>query len=202
MKSSAVTQVDLQINTNWNRLIDLFDSVNQKYKDNQLTDGIFVKEYNTMQYNFGELGCFISLDNLTDNPGESASLNGKILEHMLPCSQQIKHDLKDLDLVSMSILECTNDIHPHIDSQVQSDLPGQCRINYIIAGEDAVTFVDNDGQIESYRSIPGTAWLLDTTKLHWVKNSSRRHLFQLTFYQPYQTVLNWFNQHPQLIYNT
>lgn len=197
--SNAVEQLNIKFNQDWSKICALLDNLQHRWKNNELKQSTWVEEYKVTRYDLGALGSFIPLDSITANPKTGFTVNGKLLEAMLPWSKKIKNDFADSGLVSMSFLECHEDLKPHVDGQ-EPGITGHCRLNYIIHDCDAVTYLDNNGKIESYPSTAGTAWLVDTTKLHWVKNGQKRQLFQLMFHRPFSEVYNWFQAHPNLQY--
>jgi hypothetical protein len=139
------------------------------------------------------------MNELTEHSNVGGSISGPILESMLPWTKQLRKEMSEIDLSAIMFLECNQDMIPHADGKPLG-VSHHCRINYMINDCDSVTYVDNNGTIESYPTVAGTAWLLDVSKLHWVKNNQKRHAFQLTFYKPFDEVLNWFNCHPNLSY--
>ena len=196
---NAVAQINIKFNQDWSKIIDLLHHVQEKYNNGLLKQGQWIEEYMITRYDLGTMGSFIPLDSITKNPKTGSTINGLLLETLLPWSKKLKSDFRNSGLVSLAFLECCEDLEPHVDGQ-EPGIVGHCRLNYIVYDCDSVTYLDNDGLIENYPSIGGTAWLVDTTKLHWVKNGEKRYLFQLMFHRPFSEVYEWFEQHPNLTY--
>jgi hypothetical protein len=197
----AVARIDFTITQDWSKLIQAYENIKQKWQSGGLKNKKWIKEYNTEQFDFGAYGSLVSLDSISDTPYSAAMLNGIIVVSLLPWAKQLQKDLEELDITAMTFFETQGPINPHKDGVIKdSDYEGHCRLNYIITDCDAVTYVDNDGEIESYPSKAGTAWLLNTQKQHWVDNQGTRHLFQVAFNKPFDKVLAWFNSRPALHY--
>jgi hypothetical protein len=198
---SAVSKIDLFIDHDWTDLISAYNAVREKWISGTLRDKKWVDEYQTYQFDFGAFGSLISLDSISDQQNSASMLNGKIVESFLPWIKQMKHDFMEIDLIAVTFFETKGPIKRHADGVVKNEnFKGHCRLNYIITDCEAITYVDNNGKIESYPSHSGTAWLLDTQKPHWVENSDTRHLFQLSFNRPYHEVLAWFRSNPKFYY--
>jgi hypothetical protein len=75
-------------------------------------------------------------------------------------------------------------------------------LNFIISSTDtsAFTWVQDDDTYETYPSEVNTAWLLNTQKTHGIENSGERWCFSIHFGEPYHTVKEWFDAHPNLKY--
>lgn len=194
-EKSSLLKIDMVISHDWSKTINLYNTVYHKWIDDSLPGKRWIEEYHTYQFDFSSYGSLVSLDSITDQEKTAAMLNGPLVESTLPWIKKLKEDLKGLDLVAVTFFETTGSIHKHKDGVVSSEKnKGHCRLNYILTNCDAVTYIDNDGVIESYPSIANTAWLFDTQKDHWVENpnNARRHLFQLTFNQHFEDVREWF----------
>jgi hypothetical protein len=119
---------------------------------------------------------------------------------MLPWTTIFKKDLEHFN-ISLNFYASIGELKPHVDGySAEIAKNGHCRMNYILHDCNATSYVDNDGVIESYPSIGGNAYLLDTTKPHWVINNEKRYVFQCVFYHPFDQVADWFDAHPNLVY--
>lgn len=206
MNSIAAAKLDLTINQDWTRTISMYSTMKEKWANGELRLDSRNDHWDTDYYNFGELGSLISLDNRTKESKQCCSLTGKIVEMQLPWIKKLKEDCKDLELVSIGIMGTTASISRHKDlHNAEVDAKGHCRIIYVINNSDTITYVENNNEVEHYTSTANTAWLLDTTKYHWVDKKSGpeeiRYVFQLTFYKSFNEVLKWFNDHPGMVYS-
>jgi hypothetical protein len=205
--SIATHQIDLKFNQDWSKVINLYNKISKKWDNHELTTSFhsatedWVKENDggVELFRVGNAGYFLPMDELTKNSSVGGSISGPILELLLPWTKQLRKDMEEIDLSSIMFLECNQDMIPHVDGKPLG-VSHHCRINYMINDCDSVTCVDNNGTIESYPTVAGTAWLLDVSKLHWVNNNQTRHTFQLTFHRPFDEILNWFNSRPNLSY--
>lgn len=207
MTSTASAKLDLTINQDWSRIVNIYSTMREKWINNELKLDSRNEHWSTDYYNFGNLGSLISLDNRTEKRKQCCTLTGKIIESQLPWIKQLKEDLTELGLESIGIMGTTASISGHVDlHNPEVDAVGHCRIIYMINNSDTVTYVKNNQQVEHYPSDANTAWLLDTTKYHWVEKQSGteeiRYVFQLTFYKQFSEVLEWFNNHPGLVYSS
>lgn len=202
-KISAVSRIDFYIDQDWSKLISAYDTIRKQWISGDLKGQKWVEEYQTYQYNFGSFGSLVSLDSISEQENSAAMLNGQIVESFLPWIKQLKQDMSEVDLIAITFFETNGPIKKHVDGVIKDhNFKGHCRLNYVISDCDAVTYVDNNGTIESYPSQSATAWLLDTQKPHWVENHSTRHLFQLAFNRPYREVLDWFRSKPKFHYGS
>ena len=200
-KTSAILQVDLVISHDWSKTVSLYNLIYKKWIQDELPGKKWVEEYHTYQFDFSSYGSLVSLDSITDKEKTAGMLNGPIVESTLPWIKNLKKDLSSLNLVAVAFYETQGSIHRHKDGLLSDQKDkGHCRLNYIVTDCEAVTYVDSDGVIDHYPSIANTAWLLNTQKEHWVENQTKRHLFQLTFNQPYEEVREWFQQRGPLRY--
>lgn len=203
----ASAKLDITINQDWSRIIDIYSTMREKWISGALCLDSKNSHWDTEYQDLGYLGSLISLDNRTEQSKQCCTLAGKIVESKLPWIKQLKSDCADLRLESIGIMGTTTSISGHVDlHNLEVDQQGHCRIIYIINDSDCITYVKNNNQLEQYPSVAGTAWLLDTTKYHWVEKKSGpeeiRYVFQLTFYKKFEEVLEWFDRHPGLIYSS
>jgi hypothetical protein len=153
------------------------------------------------RFDFGNHGSLISFDHIVSGNDTAGAISGLLVETELPWVGKLKNDLAELNLVSIAFQRNFGSLAPHSDGQEHADTIFHCALNYIIDDFDACTYVQDGNNILSYPSKKNTAWLLDTTKMHWVDGSAQRYVFQLRFHQKHSEVLDWFNCHPGLIYS-
>ena len=83
------------------------------------------------------------------------------------------------------------------------DLPeNKTALNYIFDNSDksAYTWVEHDGDKQTYSSEIESAWLLDTQKMHGIENAGERWTLSIHFDSDYNTVCAWFKEHPNLVF--
>jgi hypothetical protein len=206
MTQPTVKKINLVIHQDWSEVMFVNQSIRERVSSGQLPDPVWVEEYGDYKYNFGNFGAIQFLDGLADHttPKYSTSMfYGKMVESMLPWTKEIRNTFKELNIAGFTYYETAGNISPHIDGQINGQAEqGHCRLNYIINDTDAVTYVDNNGNIESHGSESGSAWLIDTTKLHWVKNNQERQVFQITFHDPFKRVSDYLSGYPKLEFGT
>ena len=152
-------------------------------------------------YHFGATGCFSTLDCVTETARDSALLSGAIVTAQLPWTAKLREDFAPLKIFNFDISGMTGSFKPHVDRKPGYD-GAHCRINYMLNDTAAVTYAQGKHGVESYPGHVHTAWLLDTTKTHWVDNSQSRYIFQINLHEPYDTVCQWLDQHPGLAYGS
>jgi hypothetical protein len=87
------------------------------------------------------------------------------------------------------------------NAQEHVDVPEmKTALNFIITNTDpdAVTWIQDGDDYETYPSEVNTAWLINTQKLHGIKNSGERWSLSIHFNADYATVKNWFDNHANL----
>jgi hypothetical protein len=83
------------------------------------------------------------------------------------------------------------------------DLPeNKTALNYIFDNSDelAYTWIEYDGDKQTYSSEVGSAWLLDTQQMHGIENAGERWTLSIHFNSDYSTVCAWFKEHPELVF--
>lgn len=83
------------------------------------------------------------------------------------------------------------------------DLPeNKTALNYIFDNSDelAYTWIECDSDTQRYSSEAGSAWLLDTQKMHGIENAGERWTLSIHFNSDYTTVCAWFKEHPDLVF--
>ena len=201
MANTAIRPVDVAITQDWTKLIALFDSLRTRWQNNQLENGVLIPESGDCRYYFGNTGCFTTLDCVTGHAQDSALLSGAIVDSQLPWIKQLEQDFAPLKIFNFDISGMTGSFTPHVDRKPGHD-GAHCRINYMLNNTAAVTYAQGLDGVESYPGRVHTAWLLDTTKTHWVDNSQSRYIFQINFHESYDTVSHWLDQHPGLMYGS
>jgi hypothetical protein len=197
MIKPAIEKINLIIHQDWTKLTDLTNRVLVQGAEGKLPKGKFYEEYDDYRYDLNTYGSVFFLDSLSD-PGtpkySSSMIGGKIVETLLPWSADCRKLFDGLNLVSFTYFVTKGNLAPHSDGHLEGQADeGHCRLNYIVNDTDAMTYVDNDGKIESYPSHANTAWLLDTTKTHWVVNSQYRQVLQFNFSSSFDKVFNYIS---------
>jgi hypothetical protein len=202
-----VSKIDILFDLDWDpvfkKFIYLKDLINKQPPTKSLTT-----TFGETRYDFGDNGSFMFYNNISNIKNSSGALTGRIIENLLPWQEQLKNDFKEINLTGIGLQWGIDDLLCHVDGV---DDPGQelskaggihhCKLNYSLTDNDAITYAKNDdGSVETYPTVKNTAYLIDTTKPHWVKNSSTRFLFQLTFHEDFRKVNQWFSEHPGLSY--
>jgi hypothetical protein len=191
----CVANIDILINQDWSAAIQKFEYLKNLIIDHPEIQGKRVGDYMVL-YNFAAAGAIGFFSNLTTKKYSAASWSGKMVENILPWTSQLRKDLQGLNLAAIGLQSNFENLSAHNDSEEK-----HCKINYMLDDYSDITYVKNRGHLESYPSKKNTAWLIDTTKTHWVSNNtSTRYVFQLTFHQDFSEVKNWFDNRGSLIY--
>lgn len=80
------------------------------------------------------------------------------------------------------------------------DLPSDpSALIYIVhnTDPDAYTWFKNENQVESYPSIVGSAWIINTQVEHGIWNQGTRYALSIHFKEPYEIVKKWFQDKTQ-----
>jgi hypothetical protein len=197
-----ISKIQFLIDHDWNTLIQKYQYLKKTLVNFPESKGKYIGGYNAFRYDFGPAGSIIYYDSLTQNKKAAGAISGTIVENFLPWVSKLKADLSELNLVSISFQENTENLLAHRDGQENSTITKHCKLNYILDNYTDVTYTqDDNGIINTYSSIKNTAWLIDTTKKHWTENNTRaRYVFQLTFHRDYNEVSRWFDQKGKLHY--
>ena len=189
---SAIAKINLTINQNWEQLITVGKTLQAKAHAGKLPEANWIESYQDYRYDLNEFGSVQFFDPITDPTDpkfSTVSYCGKIVEGMLPWSRKFRQDFADLNLVTFTYLETAGNITKHCDRlDPETAHLGHCRVIYVINDTNAVTYAELDGHIESYPSRAKTAWLLDTSKPHWIENNQIRQVLQITFHEPFAKV--------------
>lgn len=195
--NQLISQVNLSINADWNKIRSAYRRIieNKNAGKYQLT-----KEpaYDSVIYSLGTFGYVISSTSLTDGVVWDV-WGGKMLESLLPPGLlALRDEMRDsgLNFINFDYFQHTGNVTEHIDGKRldENSIDGHCNINYIVSAEDpnARTFARNDHCSESYDSIPGTAWILDTGTYHKINNSGFREILQLRVYSAHEKIKEFF----------
>lgn len=185
-------QVNLKINQDWSELIKRYE-VTRRFCIKHPETGKWRDALVMNRHDFGHNGSYAFFNSITKNPGTAGCLSGSIVESMLPWAAKLREDLKGLTIDSIAFQGNREGLHPHTDLKDEV-LTGHCKLNYMINDQDYTTFVDSGTGIMSHPTKKDTAWLLDTTKYHWVNGQGMRYIFQLTFKDPFDKVQEYLEQ--------
>ena len=196
-QNQLISQLNLTVSADWSRIRKVYTHVIEK-KD----AGSFepTKEpYNATLYSLGNYGCVVVSTSLT----EGADWNfwsGKLLESFLPPNILALRDQiqsAGLHFTNFVYYQHRGSIQEHIDQNKPGDgNDGHCAINFIISANDpnATTVAHTDNCQESYKSIPGTTWLLNTAVPHRIDNNDFREVLQIRVLSSYQKTLQFFSE--------
>lgn len=194
------TKISIKFQQDWSGLIAKYEHLKQLLNNNPNAKGKWIEAYKANRYDFGASGSYLSFDSITEQPGMASTINGQIVEDLLPWIDQLKSDLSELSVANIGFQGNNGPLKRHTDGKVDSSLVGHCKLNYCINNYDAISYVQRDDVVETYPSVKDGAYLLDTTAEHWVEAVGQRYLFQISFDDPFEKVLAWFEQHPNLVY--
>lgn len=121
---------------------------------------------------------------------------GPVVNRTMPWLTELLDTMKELNPDDGAISYMIGNGGEHIDLPHMSTA-----LNYIFDNTDALayTWVNNVGK-ETYSSDIGTAWILNTQLPHGIVNNGNRWALSIHFDQDYNTVAEWFNRHPNLIF--
>jgi hypothetical protein len=180
------------------------DVINRCTKGNFDKDSKFETSYNAMIYNMGVYGAII-LNTNHENNLPWYNWTGKLLDKTLPWSKKLKEQLKlaDLNFVNFSYFVHHHEIYEHIDGKTEEEklFEGHCNINYVISCEsqETYTYVSNGEKRETYNSNTSSAWLLNTSLPHGIKNKGKREVFQIKFHSPFEKVCKFLQENPSIL---
>ena len=194
-----LSKIDIKFINDWSLLIKKYQKF-QQVLTAKSGSGEYIEGYKACRYDFGTSGSLVSYDSIVSGTDVASSANGKIVEAELPWIDKLKQNMSELNIQAVAFQSNFGSLNPHCDGQEESGTIFHCKLNYIIDDYDACSYVKDGETVLSYPSIKDTAWLLDTTKLHWVNGTGQRYIFQICFHQKYSEVLEWFNDHPGLVY--
>jgi hypothetical protein len=197
-----LAKIDIKFLQDWSPLITKYQKFDQMLSTKPVGEK-YIEGYLSPRFDFGNQGSLILFNHIVSGNDTAGAICGCLVETELPWVGKLKNNLAELNLVSIAFQRSVGSLAPHVDGQEYTDTTFHCALNYIIDDFDACTYVQDGDNILSYPSKKNTAWLLDTTKLHWVNGSGSapRYVFQLRFHQKHSEVLDWFNCHPGLIYS-
>lgn len=118
---------------------------------------------------------------------------GPAITKTMPWLPMILEDMRDLGPDSGAISFLSGDAAEHIDQP--KDLSA---LNYIFHSTDlmAHTYVGN----EQYPSLVDTAWIIDATVPHGIRNAGERWSLSIHFSAPYSELKSWCEKHLVLAY--
>ena len=195
----CVAKIDIKINQDWTPLINKFLNLKKVIGSTEVKS-TYIEGFGENLYSFGDNGALIFYNQISVEKNTTGQLSGRMVENMLPWSKQLKTDLFGLNMASMGIQGNWDNITEHNDGQVDSAINAHCKLNYAISTTDAMTYARNGNEIFSYPTIKDHAYLIDTTKNHWVECKGVRFIFQIAFHESWETVYDWFSKHPGLRY--
>ena len=198
----VIQKIDLDLShMDWTKVRQMYDGIENRFQQGLLVpDG--VTSYGSQRYRLGREGMSGSVmvdQQHTQQPW--VAWCGRLLEDMVPELNSIGRQMKrdGLDFVTLTYNRMTGPIGRHADGKPRGEATrGQCNINYIIGCSDAEArthAVMPDGTMQSYDSLPDTAWCLDTSVPHWVECSGEREFIQMCVHEPLDRVVDWFHHH-------
>ena len=204
MASSNITQIDLKIDQDWSKIINIYNNIINLWKTDSLHNQIYLDGLNTYQFDLGVLGSLTTLDNISVEPKTVSFLHGNIVESNLPWIEKLKSDLQELNISAICISKSDNDVLSHVDHSNNSMAPTDiCKLNYVMNNSNSVVCVANNNGEDSIPALKDTALLMDVSYHHRaISNNNPLYLFQICFYKPYCEVVEWFQSHPNLLYSS
>jgi hypothetical protein len=196
---NVIEQVDLDLShIDWTKVRQVYSGIETRLEQGKLHKAE-ITSYGSQRYRLGQEGMSgsVMVDQLhTQQPW--VAWCGRLLGDMVPelhdMGEQMRRD--GLDFVTLTYNKMTGPIGRHSDGKPPGEAPrGQCNINYIIGCSDAEArthAVTPDGTVQSYPSLEGTAWCLDTSVPHWVECSGEREFIQMCVHEELDRVVQWF----------
>jgi hypothetical protein len=199
-----VSKIDIFFHLDWDPVIKKFIYLKDLIINQPPTKSMVIS-FGETRYDFGSNGSLMFYNSISNTKNSSGSLTGRLIENFLPWQEKLKNDFKEIKLAGIGLQWGIDDLLCHADDPSgelrNAGVTHHCKLNYLLTDNDAITYAKNDdGTIETYPTVKNAAYLIDTTKPHWVKNSSTRFLFQLTFHEEFEKVNQWFTEHPGLSY--
>jgi len=205
-KMSLLTKIDLTIDQDWSQVMSIHDSIEAKWKNNQLANTLKTSAKSDVYtvdieiVNLGPLGFLSPIQHLVKPGHYSSLLFGKIFESKLPWIKQLRQDVAELNLHEVILFKTNGNIATHVDANFTPGFAKQTtKINIVLKNSDAIVYVTDGVVTETHDAQAGDAWLLDVANSHWV-DTTELYMLQLWFYSDYRTVLEWFNSRPGLTY--
>jgi hypothetical protein len=189
-----IKPIDLAIKFDWTKVIKVYDTLYTRAKptDWRLVQGSGLVPY--FQIDYGDYGSLIQNDITYKN--EWYSWSGKMLLSLLPWRDKLYGVFDGLHVHSVNFVAIYANLEKHVDSKNphEKDLEFT-NLNYIISSTDSAAETlayDSAGQsvTGSYRSQPGTAWILDPSLPHQVRNCGTRYTLQIKIANSFTTVWN------------
>ena len=209
---STIAKIDITINQDWSKVISIHNDIKKRWQDGKLNkfkkeismvDSAYTSAYadaEMVRYDFGNSGSFLPQQGNSEVEPMVSSLSGPIFTSQLSWISKLKEDFKELE-PSFSLQETNGCFDRHKDGEVKDSKKKHCKLNWVIEDGTGNTYSeDDDGSITSYPNLKG-GYLLDTTKFHWVECADTRYVFTISFHEPFDKVLSWLNDHPNLVYS-
>ena len=208
--------VDLTIKQDWNKVRQVFDTLNKKRLLGQLdSNKQDLDSIGMAQYDIGKFGS-MSVDT-GKIVGKSTygngwtEFSGPLLISLLPWTKQAKELFKNVGLISINWITIRASVNLHTDYMNFDDINApyyvnstdkknqQCKLNYIVSSldPDAVTIsYDHHDTTKTWqtKSIPDTAFLLNPEYPHEVKNTGYREILTFLFNNDYKVVSEFFDR--------
>ena len=197
MTHSLIAPIRLHFDTDWDRIDRIYNQL-VNMKDQGKFRQSDIVEYRAEISSLGQLGGSLITSDILTKPNLWNIWTGDFLEKLLPQSfLDIKQQLIDsgFNFVNFAYTHHYGPIAKHIDGKTKDESHYKhCNINYIISTTDlgACTLAMHETITESYQSIPGTTWLIDTTVSHEIKNTGYRKVFQLKIHNSFAEVKQFF----------
>ena len=198
-----ICQVDLTVDADWNNVRKVYHKIKEK-RDAGHFHREYKLEYDSEVYSLGALGFISSSTSLTSESEVWDMIGGKIIEKILPADLiALRDDMTNagLNFINFNYYQHLGHILEHVDGkEIDEGKHGHCNINYIVSSDtpNSTTFARKHGHEESYRSIPSTAWLLNTTINHGVRNTGLREIFQIKIFSPFDDVRQFLQERSML----
>lgn len=187
-------QIDLTINFDWSRVQQMYRVLKEQHRAGKFDkDSHHVEAYHGTQYNLGAWGSLVYSNGLSPN---WTVWNGKLLESIIPWSNQVREQFKDLNFLGMSWSETTASIALHRDGQIDKNTV-ICHLIYIVDCEDPMATTisyKNNKKHKVFPSIPGTTYLIDPNYFHEVVSTGHRKVIIMKFKNKFHYLARWFDK--------
>jgi hypothetical protein len=198
-------KADITIDQDWNKIRKIYSVIVDKMNNDQIDSFYYIEERGGTQYNLGSFGSLVYGDGLSPDWG---AWGGPLLESSLGWVQQARDYFQGLNFHGMIFSVTEHPVDLHIDGRPPEEKHlNECKINYIVETQDvsAKTYVYNQDSpdiFEWYPSIPGHAYLLDTSNPHEVQASGHREVLQFKFFNTFDEVKNFLLQAKPVHFST
>lgn len=200
-----IKKISLLKNTDWGRIQKIFNFIWKqmdldKFKEHRRYEPVYRSDIISLGKSYGGITETTKFTNGTP----WRTWTGNLLEHCIPWKKTFEEKIhkSGLVFVNFSYTRHSTIISSHIDSKTENEgNNGHCNLNFILNCEDQNAYMwasDGLNKIEQ-RSIPMTAWLLQTDTYHGVKNNGLRDVFQIKFHSPYKKVAKFIDDNPDFL---